>query len=344
MVASNWMVLVFQVMAIFIMAMLSYTFVEKKLRHARWSDSSGRTILMGVGTSILMIAFIRAGTPWFSQNVYQGDLSSHVEKKKCENESGPAVWLLGDSHAAAYEHTFSELFKGDCYRSKDETLSVFYSEFSGQDLGEKKPTRRVVLRELNDIEATIKRVKPKALVFAHYWQGFFSPTEMSYPSSDWLISDYKWQDKNLNYQEAFAASLESITQLAERNKGLDIHILLPLPDFDWVSRGGPPPGLCQKEWFRPQPGDLHECENFVKVRRHRIEEIEERRGHLVAGLKGLANRVENVKIYDPVPSLCVNWVCSTHDRNGRPLFKDDDHINVSGGNLLLDSLQEIFRI
>ena len=342
MVASNWMVLVFQVMAIFIMAMLSYTFVEKKLRHARWSDSSGRTILMGVGTSILMIAFIRAGTPWFSQNVYQGDLSSHVEKKKCENESGPAVWLLGDSHAAAYEHTFSELFKGDCYRSKDETLSVFYSEFSGQDLGEKKPTRRVVLRELTDIEATIKRVKPKALVFAHYWQGFFSPTEMSYPSSDWLISDYKWQDKNLNYQEAFAASLESITQLAERNKGLDIHILLPLPDFDWVSRGGPPPGLCQKEWFRPQPGDLHECENFVKVRRHRIEEIEERRGHLVAGLKGLANRVENVKIYDPVPSLCVNGVCSTHDRNGRPLFKDDDHINISGGRLLLESLRVVF--
>lgn len=344
MVASSWMVLVFQVMAIFIMAMLSYTFVEKKLRHARWSDSSGRTILMGVGTSILMIAFIRAGTPWFSQNVYQGDLSSHVEKKKCENESGPAVWLLGDSHAAAYEHTFSELFKGDCYRSKDETLSVFYSEFSGQDLGEKKPTRRVVLRELNDIEATIKRVKPKALVFAHYWQGFFSPTEMSYPSSDWLISDYKWRDKNLNYQEAFAASLESITQLAERNKGLDIHILLPLPDFDWVSRGGPPPGLCQKEWFRPQPGDLHECTKFVKVVSHKVGEIERRRAHLVEGLRSLAERVENIKIYDPVPSLCVNEVCSTHDRNGRPLFKDDDHINVSGGNLLLDSLQEIFRI
>ena len=58
----------------------------------------------------------------------------------------------------------------------------------------------------------------------------------------------------------------------------------------------------------------------------------------MAALRNLSYRFPAVEIWDPLPLLCDDTVCSAM-RGGRPLFFDGDHLSPYGNLRLLPALR-----
>jgi len=72
--------------------------------------------------------------------------------------------------------------------------------------------------------------------------------------------------------------------------------------------------------------------------RARDEAVEERSPALAVE-QDLVARYPGTSIYDPIPDLCVDTVCST-DRDGQPVYQDETHLSVPGALLLTDGLEQ----
>ena len=55
--------------------------------------------------------------------------------------------------------------------------------------------------------------------------------------------------------------------------------------------------------------------------------------------RDLAATYPGVTVFDPIPALCGDEVCST-DRDGQPVYQDETHLSVPGALLLVDGFEE----
>ena len=72
--------------------------------------------------------------------------------------------------------------------------------------------------------------------------------------------------------------------------------------------------------------------------RSRDQAVEERAPALAVE-QDLVQRYPGTSIYDPIPALCGDDVCST-DRDGQPVYQDETHLSVPGALLLTDGLEQ----
>ena len=117
--------------------------------------------------------------------------------------------------------------------------------------------------------------------------------------------------------------------------------MLPMPDFNWVSRGGPPTGVCKKEWFRPDVDELEVCKKYMSPVNVSVEKVESRRKNIVLSFKSLQQHYENLVLFDSVPMVCKGGVCSTHNSDKEAIFHDDDHIGAKGLDMIKADLKAL---
>lgn len=91
------------------------------------------------------------------------------------------------------------------------------------------------------------------------------------------------------------------------------------------------PFSCVEGWNRYNPL----CAGGLDVDRHDIERYRE---PVMQSLRMLAERYAAVTIWDPLPDLCDDNVCSAL-RHGRPLFFDGDHLSPYGNLVLLPAFK-----
>ena len=72
--------------------------------------------------------------------------------------------------------------------------------------------------------------------------------------------------------------------------------------------------------------------------RARDEAVDERAPALAVE-QDLAAQYPGTSIYDPIPDLCSDVICST-DRDGQPVYQDETHLSVPGALLLTDGLEQ----
>lgn len=87
------------------------------------------------------------------------------------------------------------------------------------------------------------------------------------------------------------------------------------------------PFACVEWWNRWNP----ECAAGLDERRLDLERY---RAPVMGALRGLAAKYPDVTLWDPLPVICGDEICSAM-QSGRPLFFDGDHLSPYGNLLLL---------
>jgi len=90
------------------------------------------------------------------------------------------------------------------------------------------------------------------------------------------------------------------------------------------------PNLCVKQWFRPSLPKSCDQRLVQTLEFHRAENAA-----INGVLAAVAAKHRNVLIFDPTAALCPDGLCRSHDRDGRLLYRDRDHLNELG-ILMLD--------
>ena len=196
--------------------------------------------------------------------------------------------------------------------------------------------RRVNIEPPDGFIEKAKQDSVKKIILSTYWPGFFSDSKSILPSYDWKVSEYYDIDgSKIDYKTALKSYINNIRRTAASLKSVDFIIILPTPEFDWVNSGGMPLGSCiEKQWFdisnRKYPAANYEtCMKYEIPAVMDINTTKARVSHITNALKELAASSDNIRLFDVIPILCKDGLCSTHDSNGIRLYQDDDHMNAN---------------
>jgi peptidoglycan/LPS O-acetylase OafA/YrhL len=143
------------------------------------------------------------------------------------------------------------------------------------------------------------------------------------PGTVIVVSTF-WRDEGEVRLKLAMDRLRRLTLAAEKQGALVV-VQAPLPVFET------PPYLCIEEVYRR---DFHGC----NVKRSAVESG---RREPMRRLKDWQAAHANARIWDPLPSLCLGEVCSAL-RQGKPLFRDRDHLAYYGATYLGDRFSQEF--
>ena len=294
---------------------LSYRYVETRFRYASWSAQPKYVLLKGFGFVLLTALVIRGGQPHLA-SLYTGKKVPKVDYP-CQVGESPKILLLGDSHAKAIKPAISEITAGNCLFLGPDDGSLLDSRLHAYSSKYQKKTRQVKVKAIEEFKDKIAQFRPESVFIVQYWQGYFSPVEFHYPSADWIVESYLAADgQAISYQAALRLIAAGIKELARHFPQIDFRIMLPTPDFDWVSGSGPPRGLCSRQWFRPEPKNLHACKLYLTDTMVPLNTVQKRRLHIVKVFKELQGSTANILLWDPISQLCSADFCSTKNTQG----------------------------
>ena len=238
---------------------------------------------------VLAFAFVRVLNTQFRFYTYLGTVEN-LKKSKC-NTANSEILLVGDSHATAIESLIYSFLSGECFKASDKIVTFHNSIKQSR---EQKQRNFYEISSVEKIKSEIDKSSSKVVVISQYWQAYFSSNKMAYESSDWLVGGFVHDDRNIDdYKEAFKLTLNNIENLLYSYPEKKFILMLPMPDFNWVSRGGPPTGVCRKEWFRPDVDELEVCKKYMSPVNVSVEKVESRRKNIVLSFKSLQQRYEN---------------------------------------------------
>ncbi len=337
----NFITIISLGLIIFALSHLTFHLVETPLRKKAWGKKDFHTVLIG----LLLIGVCLGGLDLMVKNrkkLYLGD-GYNINTMNCE-KVGAEFLLIGDSHATALNPGVYSATKGDCHFGRQLYLFGFNTS-SLTDKVLKKPLRTVLFQDPEPLKNYIRNNSPKKVVISHYLKMAFSDPALSHKSSDWLVGNYKTHDGQVinNRAEALEYFTKRIEDLAKTFPKVLFSIILPLPDFNWVSAGGVRQGACQKEWFRPYPKELPRCQSFLKPALEKVSSIKEVNSKTYSSLEKLSSRFPNIYLANPLPILCEGETCSTQIKGVGVAYRDDDHLNVNGAVFLMEGLGDLYK-
>jgi peptidoglycan/LPS O-acetylase OafA/YrhL len=347
----------FQLALILLLSVVSHHAIEKPLRAARWGGTPARTLLYGLllvlGTGLLLVMLGRplrgrffsgvdpgvarhwdrqvglAGTSVNGENCHsgpgmsQGDFATTL--RLCTTPRRPSdqrrLFVLGDSHALALMPLverlhqalplqISHLSRGGCplppSASGHESTGCW--AFAQQAMA-----------------ATLEAARPGDLVLIHnYFRSHFGA------GADTRSMQIDGKGRQVVDPAAKVAYYhQALDQLAARlaNKGVGLVIVADVPRFLDLRLD---PNLCVKQWFRPSLPKACDQRLVQTLASHRADNAA-----INGVLAAVATQHRNVRIFDPTAALCPDGLCRSHDRDGRLLYRDRDHLNELGV-LMLD--------
>lgn len=229
---------------------------------------------------------------------------------------GHKLFVLGDSHASAYDRLFDSLVRLTGIEIRRYTSA-------GCDVpGINRPTREyrpecqeLLARFVEDVSASGKSGD------AVFLPGMRVP-RLSEQYAD--MAPAPKLDLSSNRGQRRVAERELLDLLPQfTEKGIKVVLELPLPVF------ASPPYRCADRFNRMNPV----CDGGFSVDRAFMEKY---RSETVATIKSIASRAENVSVWDPLRVLCSPVACNAFDGD-KPLFFDGDHLSGYGNELLVPS-------
>jgi len=368
---SNWTVGIeartvpFQLALILLLSVVSHHAIEKPLRAARWGGTPARTLLYGLllvlGTSLLLVLWGRplrgrfftgvdpgvarhwdqqvgiAGTSVNGENCHsgpgisQGDFATTV--RLCTTPRRPGdqrrLFVLGDSHALALMPLLQRLHE-------ELPLQITHLSRGGCPLppsasGHESTGCWAFAQQA--MAATLEAARPGDLVLIHnYFRSHFGA------GTDSRSMQIDGKGRHVVDPAAKVAYYhQALDQLAARlaNRGVRLVIAADMPRFLDMRLD---PNLCVKQWFRPSLPKSCDQRLVQTLEFHRAENAA-----INGVLAAVAAKHRNVLIFDPTAALCPDGLCRSHDRDGRLLYRDRDHLNELGVLMLDDDLRRFLQ-
>ena len=328
----------------FALAALSYYFVETPFRRAAVFRNAHKLAVIGVGI-VAIFAFMgvyrkigrmqpdlslsvtaQHADDWYpmgreTRSTYPDCAATgHVEtvagaelriysKSSCTTPAEHRLFVIGDSHAAAYMGLFAKL-------AVDAGRDVYLYTRSGCSFISLQPERDYRMphcREFGDaaLADVQARAKPGDVLFlpalrlpryADQWASIAPARVRGAIFDEQAVAARK---------EAEQVAHEMLAPLAAR--GIAIVFEAPKPVFR------SPPYRCA-DWFsRDNPA----CRDGLTMQRAELEML---RKPALDALTNIASGMPGASVWDPFPILCPRATCRVYD-DGRPLYFDADHIS-----------------
>ncbi|MBC3373449.1 acyltransferase [Pseudomonas sp. SWRI92] len=255
---------------------------------------------------------------WFSRRLPQGPANEPIGDLSLQ---GRQLFVFGDSHAAAYRTLLSLVSRrlGISVVEHERGGCAVASLIAPDPQGACTQARNEALR---DIEA---RAKPGDIVF------LASLRMPELAGRDWVRGDETVLNEalaELNPEQldgACSSAEATLTRLM--NAKVRVLIDAPMPLFK-------APAYRCSDWFnRMNPI----CAPGFTVERDQIEQL---RAPQMALLEHLTQEYPMLRVWDPLPLLCPGSTCSAYD-DGKPLFRDGDHLSGYGNRLLTPSFIQV---
>lgn len=238
-------------------------------------------------------------------------------------EGAPVIYVIGDSHALAYEALFKQyaMARGVPIHAYNNGGCPYVSLQPWRDIDNPACSRYsdAALRHLR------QRIKPGDVLF-------LPSLRMPRLSDQWgAFSQEKIEEQVFSAravagrERATAVAIQALREFSDA--GVRVILEAPKPVFrapplrcaDWYSRNNP---VCEPGFNLPR----------VKLERYRAPTL--------AAFATITQALPGVSIWDPFPLLCPDVACSAW-RNGLPLFLDGDHLSGYGNQLLYEPFSQM---
>lgn len=328
-----------------LLAWLSLRFVETPVRERRWRWSQSDrlslrmalllTVCLWLGGTIAM--YLPKAHPWGNQAQVMKAKTDILALPKCKNaENGLPVssafdcstgagqkielMLWGDSHAdhllpaveaaALAKHTRVQMRMLHGCPPFDDALPYVRGEWRKHCVVH----ARAVWKELekqspNDI---------KGVLINASWNVYLKSNNSALLSENY--NEHEFDRKLMQFSASYLIYEKSLIHIASRLKKIGVNLLLvaptpglPRPAPECIDRGGG--GSC----------------NLTR------EAAEKQRQDVVQSMQRLAQRFDNVRIWDPQDAFCDAKSCYG-SRNGQILYRDTNHITATFARSLAPSL------
>jgi peptidoglycan/LPS O-acetylase OafA/YrhL len=230
-----------------------------------------------------------------------------------------SVFVLGDSHASAYEAMLRQVVLGT-----GTTIDVYTTGGCGFISLLYADTPSCAAFKRAAITAALAAIEPGDVVFLPALRLPRIVDEFAYYGESAAKAEMLTQSTAAVRQAEEAASAPLLNQFTAR--GAEIVLEAPLPVFK-------SPAFRCADWFdRRNPI----CAGGSTIDRSTIETL---RAPVMAVFSQLQRSVAGVHVWDPLPVVCPGEVCSEY-AGASPLFFDGDHLSAFGGRLLQPSFEE----
>ncbi|MBN3966985.1 acyltransferase [Pseudomonas gregormendelii] len=237
------------------------------------------------------------------------------------------VIVLGDSHAGSFVRSIEKSIPDKSLHVLDWSLSSCQTVFGLKDkTNEKFRCKEFVDYALRKQQALASRAP--IILINRYTVLFEGPNEPG--PANLTPSPVKYVSAPYqSYNEELMMEMRSgvINTACEFAKTRAVYMMRPIPELKY----NVPKGMARSLLI----GDDHRRLSVT------IEDYNKRNAFLLE-TQDMAARQCGIKLLDPLPYLCSEGVC-WGDKDGLPLFYDDDHMNERGASLLIPMFREVFR-
>lgn len=314
----------------FVLAWLSYRFVEKPFRRKGWPQTRTKVFVWSAGAVAAVVAsglliwifrgyperlpaeavrFAEGKNDWLSTekgNTRLDDIPGKLERIGDETKP-PSVFLWGDSHAMAILPVLDAVGRETSFCAAVAKSSAVAPVADWQDADPRRSSdalvyNRAVLAAIKDFA---RSGNLKTVILAARWSG--------YTSSD---------------NQAFRQNMEkTVKELSDA--GCSVVILHEVPNFSFE-----PPKALALAAMRGE--DLSDLTTSVDQHRKRV-------GGFLDVFNGLSQRLPNVHVLDPESCLADAEGVIKPQRDGVVLYRDGNHLTTSGSMLLKSAFMDTLR-
>jgi peptidoglycan/LPS O-acetylase OafA/YrhL len=334
----------------FALAIGSYYLVERPVRTTPLLKRLPRVGVVAIGLAVVLVsAKVASGIAWRHETLSMSPVARHKEdwypmgyeispiaagcrvsvsnsddiytfaRENCqEHVTGPAIFVIGDSHAIAYNSMLRE------YVMLTGATVTLFRNGGCPFLGFKLQTENCRVNSRATLPKVLARLRSEYVVFlpalrvprfADQWETY----------SDESVHADVFSPEAVQIREK--GKREANEVLAALNKtGAHIVFEAPKPVFRL------PPFRCANSYNNSNPI----CAGGPEMSRAELEAL---RRPVLDAYRAVATGLPRVSVWDPFPILCPGPICSV-TREGRPLYFDGDHISGYGNHLLVPSFRE----
>jgi len=320
----------------FALGIAGYHFVENRSRH--YWKSLRRRHAGAIALAALLITF---GVTAFAFNRSERIARSaavEIPPERCTREDA-SIWVIGDSHFthAPLEPLLARATNDDCLLLGGYGIAMEVVWLDRESAGQ-----REVRMKLNPTAWLIEQIRsaetpPQALVIVHFLSAFLSdpataPASANFVATEWQSSTGSMVTRQ-EFAELFAENLRQIASVLDERGG-SLIVTSPPPDFNWLGVGEDPT-LCANRIVVSR-----ECAILRTEARISLPEHEARGGETRSLLDGLQRDLSNFTHVRLDTPFCASEYCSNFSK-GKLVYLDDDHLNLTGGQMLSDFFDEV---
>ena len=336
-----------QALLIFLLAYLSWRFVERPCRRTAWWPQRWRVLASGLALASLGAVGLQVLTRKGPTLIFRGtpqaaefSLTATPTGRDCSTPGHFRLLMVGDSHAHHFNTAADHLCGRHGIRYSEAAVigvpypPVYYTNVTTGVTEEQAIAYAQVAEQRWQIlgqESGLPEGNQGVVVLSSRSPLYFDPGFLAEASLRRSQHFSPQTSQPLSREAALATWAEQVGRLSELHPQTRFVIFLPTPEFG----SGVPMETCRPQWFRPVlPAD---CQGVDRQGLDRFD------AYLRQQLAGLLASRPNVVLYNPADALCPSKSLCPRQRNGHLLYSDGDHLSAYGAVTVLDDFVAFLR-